>query len=238
MQKNLTGYTIFIDDTLEKSGLVWIAKNLKLTENSIKNAVIPTRPKESKKNLIQLLKNNDHEKVEIFPFQFKRRINFFADRIKVDQKGKAPGFVELLSGLLKSDLPRVGDAETDLWMDNMSEDHKDKFGMATSIQEQHDMDYITHIAELLKKTTAGGSPRKQIAQSPEEQNSQGEDEKVNESKTEDRPEKRNQKQQIITKFDDTPISVSDKSFAEQIEEQWENPPAPKQSGQYANSQTR
>ena len=132
----------------------------------------------------------------------------------------------------------MGDAETDLWMDNMSEDHKDKFGMATSIQEQHDMDYITHIAEIVKKTTAGGSPRKQIAQSPEEQNSQGEDERVNDSKTEGRPEKRNQKQQIITKFDDTPISVSDKSFAEQIEEQWENPPAPKQSGLYANSQTR
>ena len=50
MQKNLTGYTILIDDTLEKSGLVRIAKNLKLTENSIKNAVIPTRPKESKKH--------------------------------------------------------------------------------------------------------------------------------------------------------------------------------------------
>ena len=48
MQKSLTGYTIFIDDTLEKSGLVRIANNLKLPENSIKNAVIPTRPKKTK----------------------------------------------------------------------------------------------------------------------------------------------------------------------------------------------
>ena len=146
--KEIKGYTINVNSALTVNHLKRIAKNVKVPEDKIKRTETFSKTS-TKKNLIKLLEENGAKKIKIYPFTYKKRFNFFAEKADEGEKADYHGLSAFLKGVQKGEIPRIGDNDTHLWQENLNLNHVNLFTNAVSIVGQYKMETYEELNQLV-----------------------------------------------------------------------------------------